>query len=86
LEKADQDWNSTPFEHLKNKDYVYFVHSFYVTPKDPKVVLSNTTYTDFTYCSAVLESNVFAVQFHPEKSGQNGLAMYKNWGKQHTLC
>ncbi len=58
----------------------YFVHSYYVVPQDPTIVAATTSYgTDF--CSAVLRSNLFATQFHPEKSGSLGLQIYDNFFK-----
>jgi glutamine amidotransferase len=75
----ERDWKQTPFFGMKKYTYMYFVHSFYVRPKEKKVILSNTTYEGVAYCSAILEKNVFAVQFHPEKSGKAGLEIYKKW-------
>lgn len=57
---------------------VYFVHSYYVVPRDPTLVATETDYpTPFT--SAVWQDNVFATQFHPEKSQSVGLAMLRNF-------
>jgi len=42
-------------------------------------VLSETGYHTITYCSGVQKQNVFATQFHPEKSAEKGLTIYKNW-------
>jgi imidazole glycerol-phosphate synthase subunit HisH len=57
---------------------VYFVHSYYVKPKDPAIVATQTDYpTPFT--SAVWKDNVFATQFHPEKSQAVGLAMLRQF-------
>ena len=60
--------------------YMYFVHSYYVDPKDRKVILTRTNYgTDFA--SGVCRDNVYALQFHPEKSQALGLRMLKNFVK-----
>ena len=57
---------------------VYFVHSYYVVPKDPGIVAAETDYpTPFT--SAIWCDNVFATQFHPEKSQRIGLTMLRNF-------
>jgi glutamine amidotransferase len=57
---------------------VYFVHSYYVVPKDPKVIATETDYpTPFT--SIIWQDNVFATQFHPEKSQRVGLRMLHNF-------
>lgn len=57
----------------------YFVHSYYVQPESPMVVASTTTYDGFSFCSSVSQGNLFACQFHPEKSGRKGLNVYRNW-------
>ena len=63
---------------LKDGDYLYFVHSFYVVPKDPSIVAAETNYgADFT--CMVWEKNVFGTQFHPEKSQTTGLKIYENF-------
>ena len=58
---------------------MYFVHSFYVIPANKKVIYSTSKYNDIEYCSSILKDNIFATQFHPEKSGELGLLIYKNW-------
>ncbi|MBD3272119.1 MAG: hypothetical protein GF384_06245, partial [Elusimicrobia bacterium] len=58
-------------------EYMYFVHSYYVIPKSPKIIISETTYEDITYCSSVAQGSVFACQFHPERSAHKGLMIYK---------
>lgn len=72
-------WQGTPLEHCSQGDFMYFVHSFYAVPVDAKYVLSTTSYAGLEYCSAVVKDNVFATQFHPEKSGLYGLNIYKSW-------
>jgi glutamine amidotransferase len=56
----------------------YFVHSYYVDPADPALVAAWTEYP-FRFASAVARANIFAVQFHPEKSQQAGLALLYNF-------
>jgi glutamine amidotransferase len=63
---------------LSNNDYYYFVHSFFCKPKDKKSILSLTNYQGFQYCSSILKNNIFATQFHPEKSGKSGLKILNN--------
>lgn len=72
-------WNKTALRDIKTEDYVYFVHSFYVRPKNKKHILSLTNYEGVEYCSSILRDNVFALQFHPEKSGEKGISIYKNY-------
>lgn len=68
-----------PLQGIVSGEFMYFVHSYYAVPEDPGVVLTQTTYEDTAYCSSVLKDTIFAVQFHPEKSGREGLRIYKNW-------
>lgn len=58
--------------------YVYFVHSFYPVPEDAAIAATQTVYGD-TFTSSVWRDNVFAVQFHPEKSQQVGLRILRNF-------
>ena len=58
--------------------YVYFVHSYYLQAKDPKIVAATTEY-GVTIHASVEKENVFACQFHPEKSSKTGLAILKNF-------
>jgi glutamine amidotransferase len=56
--------------------YFYFVHSYYCVPADEKVVSARTDY-GVQFASAVHDGNVYGVQFHPEKSSDDGLALYR---------
>jgi glutamine amidotransferase len=56
----------------------YFVHSYYVAPDDPGIVIGQTRY-GIPFTSAVARDNIFAVQFHPEKSAQAGLQLLSNF-------
>jgi glutamine amidotransferase len=56
----------------------YFVHSYYAMPASPEPVAASTVY-GFPFASALSKGNVFAVQFHPEKSAQAGLQLYANF-------
>ena len=57
---------------------MYFVHSYYVVPENESIILSKTNYGDHEYCSSIQQDNIFACQFHPEKSGNKGLLVYEN--------
>ena len=57
----------------------YFVHSYYVDPIDSSVVAGTTPYGNINFASAIARDNVFAVQFHPEKSQQAGMTLLKNF-------
>jgi len=65
---------------ISNGAYVYFVHSYHVLPDDDQLVATVTDY-GIHFCSSVWRENVFAVQFHPEKSQSDGLRMLKNFAE-----
>ena len=66
------------FEGIESGSYFYFVHSFYPRPVDEGIVATWTTYGD-TFASTVWRDNVFATQFHPEKSQKAGLLLLRNF-------
>ena len=66
------------FKGIDQGSYVYFVHSFYPEPSDPGIIASETVYGD-RFASAVWKDNIFATQFHPEKSQKVGLQLLKNF-------
>lgn len=78
-------WNSlnvregaSLFKGLEKEPYVYFVHSYYLQAEDPKIVAATAEY-GVTIHASVEKENVFACQFHPEKSSKTGLAILKNF-------
>jgi glutamine amidotransferase len=71
-------WSGSPLAGLADGEYMYFVHSFYPKPEDSSLVLSFTQYGDVEFCSSLMYRNVFACQFHPERSGPQGLQIYRN--------
>jgi len=75
----ENSWQNTPLQGLQDGQFMYFVHSYFVSPKDPKVTLSTTRYGELEFCSSLASGNVFGCQFHPERSGPQGLQIYKNW-------
>lgn len=66
------------FRDVKSGSYVYFVHSFYPQPVDKSIIATQTDYGD-AFASAIWRDNVFATQFHPEKSQRIGLQLLKNF-------
>ena len=66
------------FRGVESGSYVYFVHSFFPQPADPAIVATRTDYGD-TFASSVWRDNVFATQFHPEKSQRIGLQLLRNF-------
>lgn len=78
-------WNSLDikkkdgiFKGIEGNPYVYFVHSYYLKAADKDIVAAQTNY-GVTIDAAVTKGNVFATQFHPEKSGETGLKILKNF-------
>lgn len=66
-------------DSLPEKPYLYFVHSYYVVPEDKGLIATTTDY-GFEFVSSVWRDNIFACQFHPEKSQQIGLKILRGFG------
>ena len=80
-------WNTieikkdTPlFAGIEDGSYFYFVHSYYAIPADPTDIVATTPY-GIGFACAVQRANIYAVQFHPEKSQEKGLQLLQNFGK-----
>lgn len=74
-------WNEikvTDKNTFLHNDYFYFVNSYFVKPEDSSIISSTCNY-HIDFCSSVEKENLSAVQFHPEKSGNAGLTVLKNW-------
>jgi glutamine amidotransferase len=80
-----QDWNDSPLKGISQNEFMYFVHSYYVDPANDSCILTKTNYEGMDYCSGILKDNIFATQFHPEKSAQKGILIYKNWASDNNL-
>jgi len=65
-------------EGVANGSYAYFVHSYYVAPADPGIVLATTDY-EIDYASIIGQGSAFGIQFHPEKSQAVGLRILRNF-------
>jgi len=68
---------------IPTDSFVYFVHSYYCRPRDPAVVCGTTEY-GIEFCSMIWSGNVYATQFHPEKSQDVGLQMLENFVRLAT--
>ncbi|MDL2283877.1 imidazole glycerol phosphate synthase subunit HisH [Oxalobacter sp. OttesenSCG-928-P03] len=66
------------WDGIPDNSHFYFVHSFYAVPENAVHIAGQTEY-GLTFCSAVAHDNLFATQFHPEKSADAGLQLYKNF-------
>lgn len=78
-------WNSIEIEQesillkgIKSGDIVYFVHSYYPDPKEKSMVIASSTYGE-KFCAMFGQDGLWAIQFHPEKSGKVGLQILKNF-------
>jgi len=80
-------WNQVQFRRrppiftgIDEGEHFYFVHSYYVVPRDESVVATQTDYSQ-PFCSSIWRDNLFATQFHPEKSQEAGLHVLKNFAE-----
>lgn len=87
-------WNSVKFnsnnksifvKKILNKNSYYFVHSFYVQPENKKSIMTYTKYENLNFSSSISENNIYGFQFHPEKSGINGINLIKEIFKKHEI-
>lgn len=72
--------SSKIFDGIPDNSYFYFVHSYYVEPKDKNVVTTTTDY-GIEFASSIQKDNVYGLQFHPEKSSELGLKILENFVK-----
>ncbi len=79
IKKTNQE--ASPLDKIADSSYFYFVHSYYVVPKDKKVIASTTDY-GVEFCSSIQKDNIFATQFHPEKSQDLGLKVLEAFAKK----
>jgi glutamine amidotransferase len=70
-------WQGVP-----DNSYFYFVHSFYARPSDARHTVGSASYGE-RFCASIARDNIFATQFHPEKSADQGLALYRNFLNWH---
>lgn len=75
-------WPTPLLEGVVSGSYMYFVHSFRVIPARENVVATTSVYEGIPYTSGIANDNVVAFQFHPEKSGINGIRIYKNFARK----
>ena len=74
------DENKKLFQDIPDESYVYFVHSYYLKAEEPQIVAARTEYS--TMIDAAVEANnIYACQFHPEKSGEVGLKILNNFAE-----
>jgi glutamine amidotransferase len=78
---TEQAYTDSVFADIPQDSYFYFVHSYRCLPDDPSVVAGTTQYGG-EVCAAVMQGELAATQFHPEKSGDIGLEIYKNFTRR----
>jgi glutamine amidotransferase len=90
LKVPHMGWNSISIKRkapalqdVPDNSHVYFVHSFHVVPEDKDVIATTTPY-GIEFVSSIWKDNIFAVQFHPEKSQTLGLSILKRFGEQKS--
>jgi imidazole glycerol-phosphate synthase subunit HisH len=71
-------WKDSLLEGIPDGQDMYFVHSYIVQPQDPRVILSQSRFGHIDFCSSLQYGNIFACQYHPERSGPAGLKIYQN--------
>lgn len=74
-----KSWAGMIFNGIGQGSNVYFIHSYIIEPEKKSGILAQTTYGGFQFCSAVGRGNIYGCQFHPEKSGEVGLSIIKNF-------
>ena len=72
-------WATSVLSGLSDGTHMYFVHSYYVEPSSAENVLAATRFGGFEFCSVVNNGNTTGVQFHPERSGEDGIQIYRNF-------
>jgi glutamine amidotransferase len=87
LKVPHMGWNSISIKRrapalqdVPDNSHVYFVHSYHVVPEDKSIIATTTTY-GFEFVSSIWKDNIFATQFHPEKSQSLGLSILKRFGE-----
>jgi imidazole glycerol-phosphate synthase subunit HisH len=76
---GDSGWITPVLDGVANGALMYFVHSYCVRPENPTIVAARARYGSVEFCAAVSRDNIFACQFHPERSGPAGLLIYRNF-------
>ena len=71
---------------IEDDSEFYFVHSYYPAPSDESVIVGQTDYADVVFASIAARDNVFATQFHPERSGRIGLKLLENFCNWDGAC
>jgi len=72
-------WDRTILQGLNPDSFFYFVHSYICVPDEVECVLAESVYGEERFCSVMHKNQIWGCQFHPERSGNMGLQIYKNF-------
>lgn len=79
-------WNKVKFKETSEQEkFFYFAHSYYCFPEEKSIIAGETFY-GLSFPSIVKEGNILGVQFHPEKSGKNGIEFLRRWINDNYTC
>jgi glutamine amidotransferase len=73
------EWKDTILENVPKNSSMYFVHSYNLNPDSKDDVLAKAIYGGYEFCAAIKKGNIYGCQFHPERSGEIGLSIIKNF-------
>jgi glutamine amidotransferase len=76
-----EEWSESLLAGINEGAYMYFVHSYYASPTSREAGFTLTNYEGVEFCSTVSMGNLFAAQYHPEKSARDGIKIYRNFAK-----
>ena len=77
IQAVDGRWEASLLKGVAPGEHMYFVHSFAVVPEEVDILVSTTNYGGIEFCSTIQHRNIFACQYHPERSGREGLKVYR---------
>lgn len=77
-DSQDKSLESLILKGITDGEFMYFVHSYYVKSEDMNICLTTSRYGNTEFCSSIQYRNTFTFQFHPERSGSQGLKIYRN--------
>ena len=86
IQPKNINWENSILDKIKVNSDFYFIHSFVPVPKNTDNILSTSNYHDIEFCSSVKKDNIYGTQFHPEKSGKNGMKIMSNFIKICKNC
>lgn len=76
---TENSWENTFLRTTQPGTFMYFVHSFYAVPDNENSILAQSPFGDIQFCAAARSENVWGTQFHPEKSGEEGLKLLRKF-------